>query len=713
LPPESNEPRRVARFGLFEVDLDRGELRREGRRLAIQKHPLLILSALLEEAGEEVSREQLRQRLWPDGEFLDFENGINTAVGRLRQVLGDSAENPRFIGTRRGHGYRLLTPVTWAAPAPSSTSISGAFNLRWRFWAFAASAALSVMIGVTFLWRWTRATTRSAAPPQSWIVPQTDPLLVYAPSGAHATGSFALSPAGDRLAFVIGGTTSQPSRIWIRSLHGVAVRALEGSDDGAMPFWSPDGRMLGFFADGHLKKIDVESGRVATLADAPRGRGGTWSRSGVILFAPDVESAILAVSESGGRAIPATDITGGASHRFPFFLPDGRHFLYLVLREDRDQSEVWSGELGSAGAERLLSAGSNAVYTTGTLIFARGPALLAQTFDPETRRVSGPPVVVSERVGVYGEEGPTGLGAFSVSATGALATADFLSPALGFSWFDRKGQRLDGAASAGPYSLFDLSADGNRIALIRVDSRKHFSDVVTVDLRTGLQTQLTDDPWPDGNPVWAPGGDRIAFTSLRDRHWRSFVREVTRRGQEREVGQCRNVYAWFPDGKSIVCGHDDDLWKISVDDPGVGTPIVAHVGPVADARVSPDEMWLAFSSDRSSDQNGRRRELYVLALGKNQSSAPTSLGRGDVPRWRSDGRELIFLAGRTLMAVSVDSRSGTRFGQPMPLFEAPVHSRDSLADIPEQFGVSPDGNAFLLSSPADTQSRTAIQVILR
>jgi eukaryotic-like serine/threonine-protein kinase len=724
LLPGSEVSRRVARFGVFEADLDVRELRRQGRLVSLQEHQFQVLAALLEKPGREVSRWELRRRLWPDTEHLDFETGINTAVGRLRQALGDSADNPRFIVTRRGRGYRFLAPVEWIhrptdSPDPATATAAPPLDAlppaapsptrkgRTR-WLAAGLGVVALLAGMLLL----ESKRRQAAVQPGGIQSQgTPPVPVYAPTGETLTGSFALSPRGTRLALATGGAPPEQGRIWLRSLQGLDARPLPGTEGAAMPFWSPDEQAVGFFAQGKLKTIDLASEKVATVADAVRGRGGSWNKDGVILFAPSLDSPILSVSALGGPANPVTDLADAPSHRFPLFLPDGRHFLYLVLREDRDQSEIRWGQLGGPEGGRLLAAGSNASYMErGYLFFARagGAALLAQRFDAAQLRLIGLPMVVRENVGVYGEEGPTGLGVFSVSSD-ALAFAELPRQALRLSWFDRHGRPSGAIGPSGDFRAIDLSPDGNRAAVVRFDPRKRSSDLWTISLDTGVQTQVTDDPWPDSMAIWAPSGDRLAFGSLREGRWRGFVRDPARAAQEQKLPpQCNDVASWFPDGKSLVCltfGPTVAMWRVSIDSVAAPTLIVDGLGS-AQGRVSPDGSWLAYSSDHEG-----RREVYVRALTASSASPSVALGPGDSPRWRRDGRELFFLKGRTLTSVSIGNGLQAKLEPPHPLFDVPLLPSDSLADFLASFSVSPDGSRFLFAISAQREPRLAINVI--
>jgi dipeptidyl aminopeptidase/acylaminoacyl peptidase len=407
-----------------------------------------------------------------------------------------------------------------------------------------------------------------------------------------------------------------------------------------------------------------------------------------------------------------TDLAGAPSHRFPWFLPDGRHFLYLVLREDRDRSEIWWGSLGTTATEKVVVAGSNALYVEpGYLVFARGASLLAEAFDASALRLVGPPVVLKESVGVYGEEGPTGLGAFSASPTGTLAVTDVPWPPLRFAWFDRKGRRLDTVGQPDDYIAFDLSPDGRRVAAVRFDARKRSSDVVTIDLRSGVQTQITDDPWPDAGVAWAPTGTRLAFSSLRRGTWTAFVRETMRRDAEREVGPCQSMDGWVPNGRHVLCERASDghgsLWEVPLDAHDAVTPLGLSVSDDSQSRISPDGRWLAYAVDEDDAQ----RHIRVVRLPRTRASTWIPLGLGTSPRWRRDGRELFFLAGRSLVAVPVTTDSPASVGRAVRLFEAPLRRRDSLSDSQVQFCVSADGARFLFAVPVEDEPPAPVHVV--
>jgi DNA-binding winged helix-turn-helix (wHTH) protein len=691
---------RIARFGLYEADLDAKELRREGRLVPLQEHPFVVLGALLEADGREVSREELRRRLWPDRGFLDFENGINTAVARLRQALGDSADNPRFIGTRPRHGYRWLTPIQWPErPFSPQAAPRRPVLKRWLF----VGAALLLAFGLVAGGKTVAHAVRSHRPAPSRL----ESLDIHAPPGESLTGSFALSPKGTRVVALMAEGTPERSRLWLRPVTSLAWTPLAGTGGASLPFWSPDERSVGFFAEGKLKTIDLQSGAISTLADAPRGRGGSWGATGVILFAPEVSNPISAIPASGGPVTMVTELGDAPSHRFPCFLPDGERFLYLALREDRDRSEIRWARLGGPEGGRLALANSGPVFgDPHYVLFARGGALLGLSVDMANLGPAGRPSVIGD-VGVYGEDGPTGLGAYSAGAGGALATMGLLKPPLHFVWIDRQGHLRPAPGPAGDYTAMDLSHDGTRLAAVRIDARRRSSDLVVIDMRSGIQSEITNDAFPDAHPIWAPTGEELAFASLRSGEWTAWrVNSASGGAEPRRIEGCSEVSAFFPDGQSAVCGRPlaetPEFWRVPLDPSRKPTLLVTvRVGEPPQAAVSPDGSRFVYSS-----AEGGRRLLFLREL--RPGSEPILLAAGENPHWRSDGRELYFLASGKLMAVPVPSKLPLAIAEPRPLFDAPGSPRGPLSDFPPQFAPSADGSEFLFAVPDQGESPPTI-----
>ena len=335
-------------------------------------------------------------------------------------------------------------------------------------------------------------------------------------SGNAAPVGGTISPDGRTLAFT-ATDASGVVKLWVRSLDAVEARALPETDDAALPFWSPDNESLGFFAQGKLKRIDVDGGPPQALADVERGQGGTWNSRGIILYSRGLSSALSQVSALGDAPVSATTLTERElAHRFPHFLPDGEHFIYYTEGVRPEDSGLYISALGGGNGGRLLiTADSGAVYAPpDQLLYARQGTLLAQRFDLEKLELVGEPVRLVQSVPFEGS-----APAFSASATAVLSYRSGAddSAAQQLAWVDRSGRVLETVGPPGPYRGIDVSPDGGRIAThSHVDSG---GDIVVFEPR-GTTTRITFDPTLDhASPIWSPNGRRIAFGSLRDGKW--------------------------------------------------------------------------------------------------------------------------------------------------------------------------------------------------
>ena len=387
----------LLRFGVFEVDLRAGELRKQGVKIKLQEQPLQILALLLERRGEVITREELRQKLWSDDTFVDFDHSLSTAIGKIREALGDSAENPRFVETVARRGYRFLAPVdrvetkpgqgldlpSLVEPNATGTAVAGqgqmgaplslarmpgeissdtlivtadsqaqtakgfsgesAMTLRSRnsrLWIIAVGLALVALAfaGVAVL--------RNESPTAGAIHLS---LLLPEKTSFPESEAPVVSPNGRLLAF-IATDSSGKGLVWVHPLERASAQALPGTEGAYQPFWSPDSRWIGFFAQGKLKKVEVSGGPPQAVCEAVYGAGGTWSHDGVIVFSDTVEH-ISRVPAAGGEPTPVTRLDKSRQeliHLWPHFLPDGRHFIYTVYSSQQETRGIYVGFVGLA-----------------------------------------------------------------------------------------------------------------------------------------------------------------------------------------------------------------------------------------------------------------------------------------------------------------------------------------------------------------------------
>jgi Tol biopolymer transport system component len=532
----------------------------------------------------------------------------------------------------------------------------------------------------------------------------------------------ALSPDGQSLAFVLsGGRDGSSAPIRVRTMDALEPRVIEGTVGATFPFWSPDGREIGFFAQGKLEKIAVAGGPAQTLCDAVDGRGGTWSRDGVILFSAGPTSPILRVASGGGTpqaVTPPVAAGSGGGDRFPLFLPDGTHFLYNSLRGG-DQSDVAGLHLGSldGGPDvRLLPDNTNAAYVPergergrGYLLFRSGGALLAQRLDLATRRLSGEKIPVADRVLMTGV---LGFGAFAAASNGTLVyvtTPDAASTSQ-LLWVDRRGTRLP-ALQSGRFFLGAISPDQRTVALNV--GRPPRTDIWLYDEARNVMSRFTFGAGFNVSPVWSPDSTRVAFSSERSGSVSSsiVVKPSNGGGATTLFESGVNVAPddWSADGRWLLFEQQGqntgvDLWLLPVDGSQKPTPYLQTPFNQRDGRFAPGSSgsprWVAYSSDESG-----QNEVYLQSIPAGTKFQVSTAG-GTEPMWRRDGKELFFVASGALMAVPISVGAAVPIGAPRELFK-----------IAGNRGYAPaaDGQRFLvasLSGDAGAPPARAITVVL-
>jgi serine/threonine protein kinase len=542
-------------------------------------------------------------------------------------------------------------------------------------------------------------------------------LSLLPPEGTtFAPNSFAsVSPDGRRVAFV--ATSGGASFLWVRPLDSPSAQVLPGTDGATAPFWSPDGRFIGFFAQRKLKRIEVSGESLLTLCDAAQGMGGAWSRGGVIVFAPHGHSVLYSVTAAGGTPTPLTVLDPSRrenGHTWPYFLPDGRRFVYHVNAFHQENRGINVGSLEGSGGQRLLRADSNATYAPpGYLVFVRGGTLLAQPFDAERLKITDAPLPVTDQVRYdrIDQHAP-----FSVSENGMLTYEIGGNTNSQLVWFDRGGRRLEPLGERDRYLHPELSPEGKRVAVEIRDPRTRKSDLWLFDLARGVRTRFTSSPGSNVLPHWSPDGNRIVFAVSREEGGILFQKSLDGAVSEelplKPSASGLTPTDWSPDGRFILYQQYNrdpkagiDLWVL---------PLFADRQPklflkskfgAPQGRFSPDGQWMAYASAESG-----KEEMYVQRFPATGDKVRISAGGGTHPRWRRDGKELFYFApDRRIMAVVVKTGDTFEAGKPQVLFEA----RDAVVYYSRYpYAVTPDGQRFLINTSVGEAVDAPITVVL-
>jgi eukaryotic-like serine/threonine-protein kinase len=590
-------------------------------------------------------------------------------------------------------------------PAP----VSARRKIRERLgWAAAAVAAL--LAAVFALGYFQRAPSQEHAI-RAYIKPAANSSFVF--NGVRS--GFALSPDGRRLAYV-ATTPEGKELLWVRPLDSLQAQPLAGTEGAAFPFWSLDSRFIGFFAGGKLKKIEASGGPPLTLCDAPTGRGGAWNREGVILFTPSVGSPIHRVSAAGGAATPVTALDTSkneASHRWPYFLPDGRHFLYVAgssfTQKESPSNSILVGSLDSKESKLLFHTHANAIYASGHILFLRLNTLMAQPFDAKRLELTGEAFPIADPV--QEDEGRI-HGVFSASENGVLTYVDGTSHAdRQLIWIDRSGKKLGELPGADTYADTQISPDGKRLTFTLESSG---FDIWVYDIARGVKTRLTfgsSSSQANQAAVWSRDGRQIAYSCVRPGKFGLCLRPSDGSGNEEFIHpgneQPRYPNDWSPDGKVLAYYESRlgvlEIWMLTLSGERKPYPFLQSTFNELGARFSPDGKWLAYFSLESG-----RPEVYVVPFPGPGGKWQVSTGGGTWPRWRRDGKEIFYLSPDNKVMAAEVRASGTSFeiGAAQPLFETRPYRSGGAA-----FDVSADGQRFIIEY-AGEQPTAAITLVV-
>ena len=521
-----------------------------------------------------------------------------------------------------------------------------------------------------------------------------------------ATTQFALSPDGRRLAYVASVEHDLP-HLWIRPLDSLNAELVPGTHDAEYPFWSPDSESIGFFANGMLKRVDLSGGPPRALAAAPHGRGGAWSRSGLIIFGPDTQTGLYRVPAAGGEATPLTRVEASrheASHRWPQFLDDDHHFLYFVQTTSPESHVVSLGDLDGSAPRTLFASPLSASFVPpDRLLFMADDALNVARFDLADGKLAGERLAIVSSVA-----GSSNFhAAFSASHTGLLAYASGAASAE-LVWFDRVGRRTGSVGASAEYVDFRLSPDDQQLALAEVDPQSHRPDIRVLDLVRGAKLRLTSDAATDASPVWSPDGRQIVFRSNPNGLHDLYLKASN--GAAHSVALLRTQNGkyptdWTPDGRNIVYTdqHENgsDIWIVASDGSKT-TPLVQTPFSEVQGQVSPDGRWLAYTSLETD-----RPEVYIRSFSDSSTRWQVSAGGGTDPRWRRDTRELFYISADSwLMSVGFADADPAA---PRRLFQ--VHIAPPGDPFLSNYDVTADGGRFLIKVPTHDVASTPIHVL--
>ena len=501
-------------------------------------------------------------------------------------------------------------------------------------------------------------------------------------------GLLAISPNGRQLAFVAAGADGV-SKLWLRPLDSLAARPVPGTDGGVGPFWSPDGQQLAFFANGKLMKTAIAGGEPQTLCAVGEAGGGTWNRDGVILFVPHFEGPLKRVSSDGGDIQNETTLDPAhkeSNHLWPYFLPDGKHYFFLVF--GADNTGLYMGTLGSAERTPLVAGGQDlnvfaaAAYApSGHVLYVRGATLMALPFDADRQQVKGEPIRVTE----LAEQANAGAPTYAASTDGVLvyppvrrSSPPRWSGSIAQAGRRRPWERPDSTMHHDPLSL---SPDDRRAAMMQQDGSGR--NVWTVDLARGAFTKLTFDQFAT-RPVWSPDGLRLSYAAARDTPPNLYIKDADGAASDKRVFRSElQMYptAWTADGSRLIYHAVEaatgwDIWRVGVDGASP-TALLNTRFNERDARLSRDGRWLAYQSDESG-----RYEVYVVPADVSGRKWQISTSGGTLPVWRKDGRELLYRdAQGMLQSVNITTPDGLfEPGAAKPLFKLPGDAFDVTAD---------------------------------
>jgi Tol biopolymer transport system component len=662
-----------------------------GKRAFEGKSQLSVASAILEKEPEPMSGLQ-------PGMPVALEHVIHACLAKDPEERYQSARDVKL-------------ELDWVAAAPAAaapataTAKPGSARVAWTVAGTALLIALLFAVAPLF-----RSAPRPAVLRAALLPPKGVTILP-----TH----LAVSADGRRLVFA--GMAENKIMLWLRALDATAAQAIPGTDGAQYPFWSPDGRFIGFFAGGKLKKVDPATGAVGTIADAPAPRGGAWSDQDTIVFAPEATGPLFQTSSSGGSPAPLTQLdssTGEVSHRWPQFLHGGRYLLFwqansrdsgaISVDPGDKQSGAYLLDLKTRQKRLLLQTDSGALYAGGHLLYIWQDNLMAQPLDPAAGKLTGTAETVAQQVSYDNDRW---IGSFTAAESGALLYVRGVTfGAAQLEWVDRAGKDARRFGDTGGFLWPTLSPDAQRIAVSISSGRT--VDICVLEFARGTKTRITFDEVSHGYPAWSPDGRRIAYTTgLVGQGQAVYVKNASGIGDPEKLLDAPPDSSlvgldWSRDGRALIYGlftraKGGRLWMYRFADKKSEKLLPGDLRE-GSAKMSPDGKWLAYRSLESG-----QGEVYVVPLPKVDGKWQISTAGGDYPRWRADGKEIFYLSPNgTMMSVAINTEGGFKPGLPQPLFATVLKAFPGF-----QYDVAPDGKHFLLNNWLSEASAEPIVVV--
>jgi Tol biopolymer transport system component len=522
------------------------------------------------------------------------------------------------------------------------------------------------------------------------------------PKEASNPGMLAVSPDGHYFTFSARDPKGGPRRLWLRAVDSMEARILPGTEDAGIPFWSPDSRFIGFFAPEKLIKVEIAGGPPQIVCEC-KGTGGSWSRDGMILYY-DATGHSMRVPAGGGVPAAVSDVV----MRVPYFLSDGRHFLYQG-GPGNDRIYVGSLDDKTPSSRRELAITPFAAFFApsasagrGYLLFLREGTLLAQSFDERRMETAGDAAPLAQHIQSFGR-----VGFFTASANNVLVyrvSATVQDTQL--TWFDRQGKSFDSVGEPASHLTLALSPDGSRAAFTRLESATNLdSHLWVLDLARGTTTRFTSGSGSVNAVVWSPDGSSIAFSLNREGRDMLYRRPALGGNEELLLTSGRAVpSSWSPDGRVLLYRSftkEMSIWALPLEGDRKPAAYLAREFGNEQGRFSPNGRWVAYVSNESG-----RNEIYVREFLSSASAAGSlvSKGGGEEPHWAADGKELLYLGGRNLMSVDVTTGASFGAGEPKALFQLPLGA--------DAWDVTADGKRFLVAVPLAQNAPPPFTVIL-